>query len=227
MIKITISDDVRALCTGITIAYATILNLGKVNETKLNELINSTIEEVKKSYTLEHLKYEPIIRAYRDFYWHYLKIDPTKTRPASEALIRRILRGKPFPRINPIVDIGNIISIKTRICVGLYDIDKLTSKQLVLRKARKGEVFHPIGGKPKELDESKIVLAEDSRILHIFPHRDSILTAIDDKTKNVLLVTCGVPGISKRQVVNALDLLKETLYTLMGGEYSETFVETT
>ena len=54
---------------------------------------------MRKNYSLDGLKDEENIRAYRDFFWK-LGIDPTKIRPAAEALIRRILGGKEIPRIN-------------------------------------------------------------------------------------------------------------------------------
>lgn len=224
MIVISVDKGISELCPGITLAYAIAYNLGHVDEIKLSSLIESTIEEVRRRYTLESLRSDPIVRAYRDFYWRYLKIDPTKIRPAAEALIRRVLRGRPFPRINPIVDIGNIISIKTGVCIGLYDVDKLLTSRLVLRRARKGEVFYPIGGRPRELSENSIVLAEDSRIIHEFPHRDSIHTAVDESTKRVLLVTCGVPGIDKKYIIETLELLKKTMKLLMNAECTESFV---
>ncbi|MCD6591402.1 MAG: hypothetical protein J7K78_00090, partial [Thaumarchaeota archaeon] len=59
-------------------------------------------ERIRSRFRLEDLKDEPLIRAYRDFFWR-IGIDPTKIRPASEALIRRILSGKGLPRINTLV----------------------------------------------------------------------------------------------------------------------------
>ncbi|HUW43054.1 MAG TPA: hypothetical protein VMW02_02320, partial [Thermoplasmata archaeon] len=63
-----------------------------VDSAKVTDLLNETSERVSKSITLEAVKDRPDFRAYRDFFWR-LGVDPTKTRPASEALIRRILKG--------------------------------------------------------------------------------------------------------------------------------------
>jgi DNA/RNA-binding domain of Phe-tRNA-synthetase-like protein len=60
--------------------------------------------------SLEEVKNQPIFRAYRDFFWK-VGIDPTKTRPAGEALTRRILGGRDLPRVNTVVD-----SYKPRVC---------------------------------------------------------------------------------------------------------------
>jgi DNA/RNA-binding domain of Phe-tRNA-synthetase-like protein len=62
------------------------------NNANLEMLKQTIITEVNERYTLEQVKDEPLFRAYRDFFWS-VGVDPTKTRPASEALIRRILAG--------------------------------------------------------------------------------------------------------------------------------------
>src|SRR4030067_3044100 len=55
------------------------------------------LARVRASYTLESVKDVPELRAYRDFFWR-VGIDPTKTRPAAEALVRRIPGGEAAPR---------------------------------------------------------------------------------------------------------------------------------
>jgi DNA/RNA-binding domain of Phe-tRNA-synthetase-like protein len=52
-------------------------------------------------------------------------IDPTKTRPSSEALLRRVRRGEPLPRINTAVDVCNWCSVEVQLPYGLYDADAL------------------------------------------------------------------------------------------------------
>jgi DNA/RNA-binding domain of Phe-tRNA-synthetase-like protein len=64
---------------------------------ELEEFKKNLVEKIRERYDLETLKDQPILRAYRSFYWR-VGIDPTKTRPAAEALIRRVLSGKPIPR---------------------------------------------------------------------------------------------------------------------------------
>jgi hypothetical protein len=47
-------------------------------------------------------------------------LDPTKTRPSSEALLRRIVKGKPLYRVHPLVDLFNLVSVTAQLSVGLY-----------------------------------------------------------------------------------------------------------
>ena len=64
-------------------------------------------------------------------------IDPTKTRPSSEALLRRVRKGEPLPRVNAVVDICNWCSVELQLPYGLYD--RGTSKATVeLRLGRRG-----------------------------------------------------------------------------------------
>src|SRR6187397_127272 len=52
-------------------------------------------------------------------------IDPTKTRPSSEALLRRVRRGDELPRVNSMVDVINWCSVETQLPFGLYDLDQI------------------------------------------------------------------------------------------------------
>lgn len=70
-------------------------------------------------------------------------IDPTKTRPSSEALLRRALRGDPFPRINSLVDVANVMSLLAQSPVGLYDLDRMQGP-LTIRMGAVGEGYEGI-----------------------------------------------------------------------------------
>jgi DNA/RNA-binding domain of Phe-tRNA-synthetase-like protein len=174
------------------------------------------LEEARRrlSLTPSSLKDHPIIRAYRDFYWR-LGIDPTKQRPSSEGLARRLLAQGRLPRINSVVDAGNIASAETLIAIGLYDLDEVRGVPL-LRWARRGEQFEDITGKRFSLGENNIVLADELGIIHVFPYRDSFRTRIKGSTQRVLAVACGVPGIGEEHLERALARVVE-LVRLFGS----------
>lgn len=203
---ISITDEVRSL--GVYLKWKVLRNVKVYNSSSNEEVmkaIREAIDHVKSTLTIEGLKNHPIIKAYREFYWR-LGIDPTKTRPSAEALIRRALRTSIIPLINSIVDLGNVASIKTMIPIGIYDLDQ-SSPPLILRRAHQGEVFHPIGGNPETLMGNEIVLADSTnRIMHVFPHRDSTLTMVREHTKNILIIACGVKGVDESRVQEAVDL---------------------
>ncbi len=82
---------------------------------------------------------EPHLAATRSMY-RKLGIDPTKTRPSSEALLRRLKRGEGFPRVNTLVDICNWCSAEFQLPYGLYDREKLDG-DVTLRVGQEGEEY--------------------------------------------------------------------------------------
>jgi DNA/RNA-binding domain of Phe-tRNA-synthetase-like protein len=160
------------------------------------------MNQVRNDYDLDAVKDQPTFRAYRDFFWRN-RIDPTKIRPAAEALIRRILAGKTLPRINTLVDAYNLASIKSRIALATFDADKLEGN-LLMRFADKGEQFIGIGmEKPLILRGGEIVVADNEKLVAVYPYRDSDSTKVTEKTENIAMVVCGVPGIPKDELENA------------------------
>jgi DNA/RNA-binding domain of Phe-tRNA-synthetase-like protein len=71
--------------------------------------------------------------------------DPTRIRPSSEALLRRLKKGDPFPRVNSLVDVANAMSVQLQVPVGLYDLEKVSGEELVVRLGTAGESYAGIG----------------------------------------------------------------------------------
>lgn len=151
------------------------------------------------------------IRALRRFYWS-IGIDPTKTRPSSEALVRRLYR-KGLPRINSVVDAGNLASARTLIPVGLYDIDRIEGDP-ELRLSEQGESFKGIGSKDEILNKGIPVLADGRSVMHLYPHRDCMRTRITEETTNILIITCGVKGIKPKDLDKAIEDVKHYIIDL-------------
>ena len=85
--------------------------------------------------------------------------DPTRTRPSNEALLRRMKKGDPLPRINSLVDVANALSVQLQVPVGLYDLDKAKGEELALRLGAKGEGYEGIG-KERVNVEGRICVAD-------------------------------------------------------------------
>jgi len=174
----------------------------KKKDTELEKFKQEVEEQVRNEYTLESVKDHPTFRAYRTFFWG-IGIDPTKIRPAAEALTRRILAGKPLPRINTLVDAYNLASIKTRIALATFDADKLEGK-LLMRFAEENEQIVGIGmDKPFVMKGGEIVLSDETKLIAVYPYRDADNTKVTESTENVSIVVCGVPGISNEMMENA------------------------
>src|SRR3990170_3670396 len=173
------------------------------------------LARVRASYTLESVKDVPELRAYRDFFWR-VGIDPTKTRPAAEALIRRILGGKPLPKINTLVDAYNLASIETRIALAAFDAATLHGN-LVMRMARAGEEFLGIGmKKPVVLTGHEVVNVDDVGPIAIYPYRDSARTAVTLSTRATVFLVCGVPGIHRETLLDAQAVTRDLVLPVFG-----------
>jgi DNA/RNA-binding domain of Phe-tRNA-synthetase-like protein len=184
---------------------------------QIRKLGKAVYEEVRAKYNIETLKDDPTVRAYRDFYWK-LDIDPTKTRPSGEALLRRVLHGDELPRISTVVDAYNLASMKTIVPISGFDIDRL-SPPLQIRFARNNETFTGIGmHKPMPLTDKMLVLADEKQVLCVYPYRDSDCTKITLQTRNVMIIGYGAPGISEPQLKEAVDTTLAYIRQVSQGE---------
>jgi len=200
-----------AICTGV-------IREVKVQSTtpETEKLRNEIFEEARRNFMLETLKDNPIVRAYRDFFWS-LDIDPTKTRPSGEALLRRILQGKNIPKISNVVDAYNLASLKTIIPLSGYDLD-IVFPPLVIRFSRENDVFQGIGmPSPIKLERKMLLLTDQKRILCIYPYRDSDATKITSRTRNVLIVGYGAPKIENEKLEEAVSTALELIKRVAGG----------
>jgi len=216
-----ISQDIRREFPGLQVLESKVEGVTvKRVDPELEEFKKEIFKEIRETYGLEGLKDRPILRAYRDFFWR-LNVDPTKTRPAAEALIRRLLHDKPLPRINTLVDAYNLASVKTEIAICAFDSDMLAG-ELIMRYASPGEEFLGIGMKrPIRLRGGEIVLSDEERLLAIYPYRDAEDAKITESTKNVLFIFCGVPGISLQNLMRARDLTLNFVIRFCGGAVKE------
>ena len=171
------SQEVLNAFPGICVAEGDIRSVQIAQESPgLEALKLEIIREIQSRYSLDTVKDDPMFRAYRDFFWS-VGVDPTKTRPASEALVRRVLSGGKLPRINTAVDAYNLASVRSGIPIAAFDADTLAG-DLTLRFAREGECFLGIGmERPVVLQKNQIVMTDAEQIIAIYPYRDS------DKTK--------------------------------------------
>ncbi len=171
---------------------------------------------LKARWNLDQLRDDPVFRAYRDFFWR-LGIDPTKNRPAAEALIRRVLRDSPIPTINTWVDAYNLVSMETAIPIASFDADRLRG-ELLMREARPGEPFTGIGmEKPTTLAGGEAVIQDDESLVAVYPYRDADHSKVTDGTVNVLMLMCGAPGVTLETLSKASDIAREVLPQFCGG----------
>lgn len=184
---------------------------------QLRQLKKTVYEEVISRHEIDRLKEDPTVRAYRDFYWN-LNIDPTKTRPSGEALLRRVLHGEELPNVSTAVDAYNLASMKTIIPISGFDLDQL-APPFHVRFAKENETFTGIGMKaPIALKKNMLLLTDERQALCIYPYRDCDGTKITLKTRNVALIGYGAPRTTLERVHEAVETALSFITDVAGGE---------
>lgn len=140
-------------------------------------------------------------------------IDPTKTRPSSEALLRRVSRGDALPRINSLVDICNWCSLNFQLPYGLYDRDRI-SGAIELRLGREGEEYAGIRKDVVHL-AGRLTLADEEGPFGN-PTSDSARTMVTPETRQALLVVFTPRPLATR-LPAVLDGTSARVVTFCGG----------
>ena len=148
-----------------------------------------------------------IIAAVRTMYKR-VGIDPTKTRPSSEALLRRVRRGDELPRINSLVDIINWCSLETQLPYGLYDLDRIQGA-VVLRLGQPGEEYEGIRKAAVHV-AGRLTLADDAGPFGN-PTSDSARTMVTTATTRALVVIFAPVSVSEAALARAVTLTRDRI----------------
>jgi DNA/RNA-binding domain of Phe-tRNA-synthetase-like protein len=215
--EINWSAEVSAKFPELVICIGTINGIHNEKENdRLRQLKKLVYAMAKTRYNVEALKDDPTVRAYRDFYWK-LDIDPTKTRPSGEALLRRVLNGNELPNISTVVDAYNLASMQTIVPISGFDRDQLNTPFHV--RFAKNEPFTGIGmDKPMLLTEKMLVLTDEKQVLCVYPYRDFDHMRITLQTQKAVIIGYGAPGIDQEQLKEAVERTLEYIKLVSGGE---------
>ena len=198
--NIIVTSEIKELCTGFVGAAVT----GQVANSCSNAALWTEIDTLGKKYrtslTTETVKLMPGIEATRRIYRACGK-DPSRYRPAAEALIRRMLQGKPLYRIDTLVDLINLASIAYGYSIGGFDADKLAGDTLTLGIGKEGEPYEGIGR--GTINIAHLPVYRDLIGGVGTPTSDNERTKIDIGTRHVLVIINGYDGNEANVKANA------------------------
>lgn len=134
--------------------------------------------------------------------------DPTRYRLSSESLLRRVLKGKGLYKVNNIVDINNLLSLKYHYSIGTYDASSL-KPPVRFRIGKAGEPYEGIGR--GELNIEKLPVLSDEASAFGSATSDSERTMIQENTQQIVMNIISFGGQSdlKEALDEAVALLKE------------------
>ena len=141
-------------------------------------------------------------------------IDPTKTRPSSEALLRRVRKGDALPRINSLVDVCNWCSLEFQLPYGLYDLER-TRGDIVLRRGQDGEEYPGIRKQIVHLAGRPALADIDGAFGN--PTSDSARTMVTTSTRRALVVIYAPRELGVRVLSPRLDTTAARVIEFVGG----------
>lgn len=217
--KISVSETIKKVCPQLKLAilYAEVKN--SYSSDGFWSEIEKEIELIKKNYRIDQINQRPCIAATRRVY-KVLGKDPNRYRPSAEALCRRIVRDIPLYRVSTLVDLINLVSIRSGFSIGGFDCDKIQG-DVELGVGTINDEFEAIGRGSLNVDG--LPLYRD-RVGGIgTPTSDNERTKISIETTRLLMVINDYGGTDDLQsaVDDALKLLQK--YAAL-GKYEVEFI---
>ncbi len=141
-------------------------------------------------------------------------LDPTKTRPSNEALLRRVRKGDALPRINSMVDVVNWCSLEFQLPYGLYDASHIEGT-VTMGLGRDGEEY--AGIRKDVVHVAGRITVADERGPFGNPTSDSARTMVTAATTEALVVVYAPAEIGRAQLEGVLDVTAKRIELICGG----------
>lgn len=153
------------------------------------------------------------VQTVREMY-RRIGLDPTKTRPSSEALLRRVRRGDAFPRVNGLVDAVNVCSLECQLPYGVYDRTAIAGA-VTLRLGHRGEAYDGIRKAAVHVG-GRVTVADE---LGPFgnPTSDSKRAMVTGATRDALVVVYAPAATPVSTLARVLDLTAGRIGAAVGG----------
>ena len=208
--NIVISNRIREACPQLVLATITCeVKNGETSSEFWSEM-ETEVQRIKSVYALEEINKRPEIAATRKVY-KILGKDPNRYRPSAEALCRRILREIPIYKVSTLVDVINLVSIRSGFSIGGFDLEKIQGS-IQLGVGTADEEFEAIGRGLLNVEGLPLYSDETGGIGT--PTSDNERTKIERDSTRLLLIINGYSGRSGLQ--DAVDYSIELL-----GKYAE------
>ncbi len=198
----------------IEIGFAKVVGINNTKNDLPYKMLQKTANEYKIKYSGIPIGKVPKIEFARNLF-KTVGLDPTKHRPSSEALLRRAIKEKPLPKINPAVDIGNWCSLDFLLPICVYDSNKILG-EITLRLGKPNEKYLAINNREINL-ENRYVLS-DKQGAFGSPITDSIRSMVSFDSTDVLLVIYYHKNIPENEKIRMLETFIERTLKHLGGK---------
>ena len=210
---IIVSQEIETVCPTFVGAAVEAQVVNTPYSQELWDEIHVFEDRFRQELTTESLKDLPSIAATRRVYKACGK-DPSRYRPASEQLIRRMIQGKELYQIDTLVDLVNLASIAFGYSIGGFDVDKFVGDTLTLGVGREGEPYEGIGRGP--LNIAGLPVYRDAKGGVGTPTSDNERTKMTMETTHLVVLVNGYDGNRERVMENA-QYLKQLIERFASG----------
>ena len=190
MTTVKIDAEMKTKCPRVALACVTADVLAGATPETLDHKLRACEERIVKLAEPKAVLESAAILATRAAY-KALGKDPARYRGSAEALLRRVIAGKGLPRINNVVDVINLVSVESRLPVGLYDLAHVQG-DILFRAGRAGETYKGIGKYDLNLEGLPVFC--DAQGPHGSPTSDSERTMVTEATKRVIVIIISFGG---------------------------------
>lgn len=218
--RIIVSDKIESVCPEFVGAHVEIYVHNSPYSAGLWGEIDRLGQEFRQTLTTETLKDISGIAATRQVYRACGK-DPSRYRPSSEALIRRMLQGKKLYQIDTLVDLINLASIKYGYSIGGFDGDKFDGDTLTLGVGREGEPYEGIGR--GMLNIAGLPVYRDHTGGVGTPTSDNERTKMGLQTRHLVALVNGYDG-NEQTVRATAELIIELVNRFCNGQNAKYFI---
>lgn len=206
-------EQLRDVCFGIVVARG--VNNQQPNEHIAN-LLAQSIAGIETKFATSKVKEAFEILPYREAFTT-LGMNPNKFMSSIEAMASRIEKGKGFPQINPIVDLGNAISLKYLVPMGAHDLESATG-DIAVRFSRQGDRFTPFGEQVEEqLEAGELIYSVGEEVkTRRWIWRQSERGKVTPESRNIFFPIDGFKDRNLAAVLGARDELASVLQAVFG-----------
>ena len=185
---------------------------------EIEDLLNRAVEEMKKNFIGDKAQEHPRIKPWRTAF-SKLGISGSKFQSSIESMARRVLKGDPFPKINPLVDLYNSVSLRYVVPMGGHDLDTIEGN-ISLRFAEGWEPFHPMGGgEATTVPKGELVYRDDREVLtRNWVWRQCEKDKATEKTKNIFIPIDVLGEVGRERADEIIHELSQLIPRYFGGK---------
>ena len=186
---------------------------------EIDDLLTQAIEEMKKNFIGDKAQDHPRIKPWRTTF-SKLGISGSKFPSSIESMARRILKGDPFPKINPLVDLYNSVSLRFLVPMGGHDLDTIQGN-IHLQFAEGWEPFTPMGaGETAVVPKGELVYRDDREVLtRNWVWRQCEKDKATEKTKNIFIPIDVLGEVGRERADETILELSQLIPRYLGSTF--------